>query len=153
MSPAKNEFRQYAEDTDEVAFALLSGLYEITLNGEPCEVRDCRVSAYPFNRPWTGKQRDFSQTESAGYIAFSADESVRVCVKAKKAFSKAWIRPISRGIAVAQEDGAVAFTLEKAGSYVLELDSSHTALHIFFNPVNAYPDKETATYYFGAGIH
>ncbi len=153
VSFGKNEFSGYAPDTDEVVFKALNDDFEVTLNGQKCEVRDCRVSAYPFNRPWPGKQRDFSQSEAAGYISFSADEAVCVRVKSKKELTGAFIRPLSKKI-VPQKDGdELVFTLEKTGNYVLEIGSMHTVLHIFFNEIKNYPEKENATYYFGAGIH
>ena len=153
VSFGKKEFAVYAPDTDEVVFKALNDDFSVTLNGQPCEVRDCRVSAYPFNRPWPGKQRPFSQSESAGYISFSADEAVCVRVKTKKEFTNALIRPLSRKIDVKKDGDELVFTLENTGSYVLELDSLHTALHIFFNEIKEYPEKENATHYFGAGIH
>ena len=153
VAPAKNEFRQYAEDTDEVAFALLSDLYEVTLNGELCEVRDCRVSAHPFNRPWPGKQRAFSQTEAAAYVSFAADEPVTVKVKTKKSYYKAIVRPLSKSIEPKISKGEIEFLLSEPGAYVLELDDSHNALHIFFDEIKEYSDAKSATYYFGEGMH
>ena len=153
VSPAKNEFGKYSEDTDETAFSLFCELYTVTLNGEACEVRDCRVSAHPFNRPWPGKQRAFSQTEAAGFISFAADEPVAVRVKAKKEFQRATVRPLSKEIKIDKVDGELEFVLPAPGAYVLELDDSHNALHIFFDPVKEYPEAEGATYYFGAGMH
>ena len=152
-SPGKNEFAQYAADTDEVVFKAVSDIYSVTLNKIPCEVRDCRVSAYPFNRPWPGKQRDFSQTEAAGYISFSADEPVCVRVRAEKNFKNAIVRPLSCNIEPKQIGDELEFTLAKPGAYVLELDDHHGALHIFFNEIKEYPEAEKATYYFGEGVH
>ena len=31
--------------------------YEVYINGERVELNTARVSAYPYNRPWPGKQR------------------------------------------------------------------------------------------------
>ena len=153
VSLGKNEFGGYAPDTDEVAFKAINDEYEVTLNEKVCEVRDCRVSAHPFNRPWPGKQRPFSQTESAGYISCSADEPVKLRVKAQKSFSSAVLRPLSKNITPKVIDGELEFTLTEQGSYVLELDGSHRALHIFFNEIKEYPDAKRATHYFGAGMH
>ncbi len=153
VSLGKNEYGSYAPDTDEVAFKAINGDYEVTLNRLPCEVRDCRVSAYPFNRPWPGKQRPFSQSEAAGYISFCADEAVTVRVKSKRSFKNALVRPLSRGITPVRDGDGITFTLAEQGSYVLELDGSHNALHIFFNEIKEYPDAKNATYYFGAGMH
>ena len=47
--------------------------YEVQINGQPCAVRACRVSAMPFNRIWPGHQRPLDQTELASYISFESD--------------------------------------------------------------------------------
>ena len=36
--------------------------YSVTINGKTCPVRECRVSAIPFNCIWPGHQRDKSQS-------------------------------------------------------------------------------------------
>lgn len=150
---ARTEYGQYAKGTDEIIFKALNENFEVALNGESCEVRECRVSAVPFNRPWPGKQRQFEQTESAGFISFAADETVTLSVKSKKAFEKALVRPKSKKIKTEIKDEAVVFTLKEPGSYVLELDDSHNVLHIFFNPIKEYKEAEQATHYFGPGMH
>lgn len=127
--------------------------YAITINGKTCEVRECRVSAMPFNIGWPGHQRPLNQSEIASYILVSSDEMLDFEVTCKRAFKKAVIRPLSKGIDPEREEDVLRFTLEKPGQYVLELDSDHFALHIFFNPIKEYPDKEKATYYFGPGLH
>lgn len=45
------EFGQYAPDTDEVIYKAINTDFDVTLNGIPCQVKECRVSAFPFNRP------------------------------------------------------------------------------------------------------
>lgn len=149
----KTEYADYARDTDEVVYKAKNDNFDVTLNGNPCEVRECRVSAMPFNRPWPGKQRPYDQTESAGFISFSADETVEVSVKSQKAFEKAIIRPLSKNVSPHIEKDEVVFTLQEPGNYVLELDDTHNVLHIFFNPVKTYENAEKATRYFGPGMH
>lgn len=149
----RTEFADYATDTDEVVYKALNTNFEVTLNGLECEVRECRVSAIPYNRPWPGKQRQYNQSESAGFISFMADESVTISVKSKKAFKNALIRPQSKNIVTEIENNEVVFTLTDVGHYVLELDDTHNVLHIFYNPLKEYKDVEKSTYYFGPGIH
>ena len=36
---------------------------------------------------------------------------------------------------------------------MLEPESEHNALHIFFEEEKKYPDAKDATYYFGPGVH
>lgn len=70
-----------------------------------------------------------------------------------RSFRKATLRPLSKNIELAVLNGAISFRLEKPGFYVLELDDSHNALHIFFNAPNDFPEKAGATFYFGPGKH
>lgn len=149
----RTEFGKFAPDSDEVIFKALNDNFDMTVNGVPAAVRECRVSAIPFNRPWPGKQRPFSQSESAGYVSFSSDEAVELRVKSKKSFSYATVRPLSRNISPEIKGEEVVFTLKEHGSYTLELDGSHNVLHIFFDPIKDYKDAEKATKYFGPGIH
>ena len=128
---AKGEFAQYSRDTDEVVFRPLNQDYTVTLNGQPIEVRECRVSACPFNRPWPGKQRPFDQSESAGFISFEADEAVELRVKKSTPFTSAVVRPTSKNITPKIDGDEIIFTLTEKGGYVLEVDGMHGALHIF----------------------
>ncbi len=127
--------------------------YQVKINGEECEVRECRVSAMPYNRIWMGVQRPIDQTELASYISVFSDENAVFEIKAKKEFKNAFIKPYSKNIKVEVSNDIIRFTLTEFGQYVLELDDSHCALHIFYNEIKDYPEKEKATYYFGPGIH
>ena len=149
----KTEFSNYAKDSDEVVFKLLNTDFEVKINEIPCEVRECRVSAIPFNRPWPGKQRPYNQSESAGFISFSADEKVEIRVKRKQPFEKAFVRPLSKNVDVNIVNDEAVFILSEHGQYVLEFGNTHNALHIFFNKVKEYPKAKDATVYFGSGIH
>ena len=144
---------EYKADRNHMNYKVLNEDYIVTINDQLCEVRECRVSAIPFNRVWPGRQRDFSQSESAGFIYFSADEEVTLRVVSKKKFDSAVIRPLSKGIKAEVEGETIVFTLKEQGSYILELDDEHNALHIFYNPIKAYMGAESATYYFGPGMH
>lgn len=144
---------EFAGDTENVNFKLLNSDFEVVINGEQCEVRECRVSAIPYNRAWPGKQRAFNQSESAGFISFSADEEVEIKVKRKKSFGTAMIRPLSKNVNVDVVGEEVRFKLKEHGQYVLEFGDSHNVLHIFFNEIKEYPNAESATMYFGPGMH
>ena len=127
--------------------------YSVTVNGEECPVRQCRVSAKSFNVWWPGHQRDISQSELAGFISFSGDEAVTLRVKRKSAYKKAVLRPVSKNIVPEICGDEVVFTITENGNYVLELDDEHNCLHIFYNKIKEYPDAKDATYYFGPGLH
>ena len=149
---AHTEWACYAS-TDEVIFKLLNTDFEVTVNNIPCAVRECRVSAVPFNRPWSGKQRAYNQSESAGFISFSANETVELKVKRKQSFDKAIVRPLSKKVNTTVLDDEVVFVLSEPGQYVLEFGNTHNALHVFFNELKDYPDAKDATIYFGPGVH
>ncbi len=138
---------------DEIRYRFETDLYTVTVNGEPCPVHACRESAIPFNRTWPGKQRDVSQTEEAAFVTFRSDSAVTLCVKPKGIANDAWVRPLSKKVSVRKEEDTLVFTLTEVGGYVLELGSSRQVLHIFFNPLKSYPEAQSATYYFGPGIH
>ena len=127
--------------------------YSVTVNGEQCPVRVCRVSAKSFNRWWPCHQRDISQSELAGFISFSGDEAVTLRVKRKSAYKKAVLRPVSKNIVPEICGDEVVFTITENGNYVLELDGEHNCLHIFYNKIKEYPDAKDVTYYFGPGLH
>lgn len=149
----RTEYAEYATDTMDTVFKLYNENFTVTVNGEDCPVMECRVSAIPFNRPWPGKQRQYEQSESAGYISFYADEAVTLKVKSEKSYSDVKIRPLSKGVETKVVDDEICFTLTEFGSYVLELDGTHNVLHIFYNRIKEYENHEKATHYFGPGIH
>lgn len=149
----RTEFGDFAKDTDEVIYKLLNTDFEVEINGNKCEVRECRVSALPFNRPWPGTQRPINQSESAGFVSFSADEEVEIKVKRKKNFNNALIRPLSKNVSVDVKNGEAIFKLKNPGNYVLEFGDTHNVLHIFYNGIKEYPDAKKATMYFGPGMH
>ena len=144
---------EFFSDTENMPYKLLSDKYGVTVNGEACPVRFCRVSAIPFNRPWPGAQRPYDQSEEAGFIHFRSDESVRLCVTCERDFKQAVVRPLSADVTPQIEGNEITFTLKRAGSYVLELDGWHHALHIFFDPIKAWEGADKATYSFGPGVH
>ena len=138
-----------------------SNIYSVAINGEKAELNFIRVSAMPFNTPWPGHQRPLDQTEEAAFVSFESDGEVYFKVNFCEDFSKAVIRPLSKNVEPEiDEDGSIRFTLKETGAYTLELDGSHNALHIFFNPVRdfkkeAEEDKKKGrkVYYYGEGVH
>lgn len=149
----RTEYGMFASDTEDTIYKLFNDNFTVTVNGEDCQVRECRVSAIPFNRPWPGKQRPYEQSESAAYITFYADEPVTLRVRSCKPFAEAKLRPLSKNVIPHCADGEITFALKEFGSYVLELDGTHNVLHIFYNPYKEYPEAHRATHYFGPGIH
>lgn len=131
----------------------ITDLYKVKVNGIDCDVHPARVSAMPFNRAWPGKQRSLDQSELAAFISFEADEKVTLTIECPKSFEKALVRPLSKNISVTSDGTTVVMEITECGQYVLELDDEHQALHIFVNEIKDYPESESATYYFGPGVH
>ncbi len=134
-------------------FENYDSIYEVKVNGNDCLVHPCRVSGMPFNAFWPGHQRDKSQSEIAYFINVFGDEVLNFEVKCNSNFENAVIRPLSKNVDIFRNDDVVKFTLENNGNYVLELDDSHFALHIFYSPYKIPVNKDDVTYYFGPGVH
>lgn len=143
----------FNKENIENYFETFSKDYEVKINGIPCDVNVCRVSAMPFNRIWQGRQRDVSQTELASFINFYGDEAVTVEVKCNRQFNNCVVRPLSKGVNVKRNGDLIVFTLKQNGNYVFELDDSHFALHIFYNIPFKTVEPNDVTYYFGPGVH
>ena len=143
---------EYPSDAELINFKLYNDDYTVEINGKEYKTRDCRVSAMPFNRPWPGHQREFDQSESAAFISIYSNEAVTLRVKYKRGLENPVIRPASKGVKVKMDGDVAEFTLTEHKGYVLESAGEHHALHIFYEAPKAY-DTESATYYFGEGIH
>ena len=134
---------------------LIYDAYKVSIDGLPCTVRECRVSAMPYNRVFPGKdrQRPRNQTELAGLINFYSDKPVQMQISVDYDFSTAVLRPTAKGIIPEINGRKLIFTLPKPGSYVLELDGWHNCLHIFFRAPRPVDEAKEATMLFGPGIH
>ena len=93
---------------------MVSGLYEIKLNGTPAKANFARVSAMPFNCIWPNHQRVLEQTEEAAFINFAMSEPVEMEVTVEKEFAEAVVRPLHDGIVPQVTGKTVKFTIEKA---------------------------------------
>ena len=133
---------------------VLASDFSVTVDGVPCQVRLCRESALPFNRCWPGFQRQIDQTELAGFVSFTSDKAVKVCVENMKGTGTApvVVRPLSRKVASSVNGGKIEFRLSEPGQYVLENGSRHCPLYIFFDPPRQN-DGAKAKWHFGPGVH
>ncbi len=77
---------------------------------------------------------------------------VSVTVTPRKAFTEAVLRPLSKNIALKNENGSIRFQISAPGQFSLEIDGRHHNLHIFANPVKAYKRTDDVIYY-GPGVH
>lgn len=133
-------------------------LYDVTVNGMTVQVLPACVSAMPFNIWWPGHQRPLDQTETAGFITFEADGKISVSVKSVchklNCDSDIKIRPLSEEIHHSVSGDTIDFVLPGPGSYTLEIDGFHQALHIFVNPLRDFiPGAGRNVIEYGPGIH
>ena len=129
--------------------------FEAFIQGEKTAPWYCRVSAMPYNTVWPGGQRPIEQTELASFISFEMDEPIEVKLVACRSFQEAVVRPLSKGILPRVSGREIAFTIDRPGSYTVELDGWHNALHIFANPLTDFGVDKAApgVRYFGPGVH
>ena len=134
----------------------ISNAFTVEINGISVPVLSCRVSAYPFNRPWPGHQRDINQTEEGAYVRFGSDNEFTLNIKPKHSYNKVVIRPLSKGITpVINEDGSVTATFPGKGQYTIEFDDTHHAVAVFADPEKEFDvnKDDPDTLYFGPGVH
>lgn len=143
----------FTKEAKDNYFETLSSDYEVKIGGREIGVNVCRVSAMAFNRWWPVHQRDVAQSELASFINFYGDEEVELEIKCNREFKKCVVRPLSKGVATTRNGDTVNITLKENGNYVLELDDSHFALHIFYNAPLKPVNPDDVTYYFGPGVH
>ena len=129
--------------------------YRVYVNGTEVPVYMCRISAYPFNTPWPGHQRDLKQSTPVSYVNLVSDEAIEVAVEplSKTAYQRIMLKPYAKGVETTVKDGKICFTLKENGGYVLELDNYFGLLYIFNNKPVLCEDPSQVTYYFGPGIH
>lgn len=124
----------------------------ITLNARPADAYRARVSKFPYNTPWPGRQRPIDQTEDAYFMSFESDEPVeiRIALSAKRCI----VRPLSKNIRARCDANAISFTIPAPGQYAVEPEGM-PAIHIFANPPADFgfaPDDANVKYY-APGVH
>lgn len=131
--------------------------YEVFVNGEKAELNTARVSAYPYNRRWPGKQRQLDQTELINFLSMEADEDFELRIVPKLPSLALRIRPRDLNIyARVSANGEIVMRVPKdAGQFTIEPYGRNHALHVFVDPISNYDiDKNSDDLlYFGAGEH
>ncbi len=131
----------------------LSRDFSVRINGEDVPVYTCRISKYPFNTVWPGHQRTPDQTVEASFVNIVSDEAIQLEVTPAFAYERVYVKPYSKEVDFTEEEGTIAFTLQKNGQYVLQCDSHHHTLYIFNSKPIAPPAEQAVTHYFGPGVH
>ena len=133
----------------------VSNDYLVFVNGKEVPVYTCRISEYPFNSYYPGRQRQIDQTEIVSFVNLVSDETISIEVEplTKTAYERIMLKPYSKGVKVEKNGNRLCFSLSVNGGYVLELDDYHGALYIFNNKPCPCENKDSVTYYFDKGIH
>lgn len=150
---AYSKFVYQGQDTFFPYERPLSDDYRVTVQGEDIPVYTCQISKFPFNRIWPGHQRPVDQAETASFIRLVGDEAITLDIRMLLPHSTLRLKPYSKKIPLTETADGVRFTLEKPGFFVLEGDSYHHCLYIFYSKPIPAPEPEDVTYYFGPGIH
>lgn len=129
--------------------------YVLKVNGKQVNVESARVSAYPFNRRWPGRQRSVDQTELMKFYRFDIDKPTKISIAPDFKFENVTIRPKSKGIKFEIVKGIVEFTLSEPVYCSVEFDDWHEPLIIFAEAPKNYGIKNTDenVLYFGKGYH
>jgi len=127
--------------------------YRVFINEKEIPVYTCRISDYPFNCVWPGHQRPFDQTVAASFVNLVGDEELTVRVVANRSYQRAMLKPYSKEIPMTEQDGEIQFRIKPGDQLVLELDSYHHCLYLFYSKPILCENPESVTYYFGPGIH
>ncbi len=124
----------------------------LTFNGQELPLEDCRISAVPFNRVWTGKQRDLDQTRPAKFASFDLTEPGTLEISGVDADTPARLYPFSESSRLVRTDHGLALKLDTPAQYVLDFGDALPVLHIFADKplcIERRPDDIR----FGPGVH
>ncbi len=132
----------------------ISKEYSVWVNGREVPVYTARISKMSFNTVWPGHQRDAgSQTTLASFINLVSDEELDIKVLPNFKYEKIMIKPYSKSVDYADNNGEISFKLKDNGQYVFMADSHIHTLYIFNSKPIPVPKKEDVTYFFGPGVH
>lgn len=132
-----------------------SPAFEVFVDGVNAPVHTSRVSAAPINRRWPGHQRSVEETEYAGFVLFSTNTATEIKIRPNRKFENVVVRPLSKNVTPAVNDGVITFTIPGSGFYSVELDGYHSPLLLFADAEKEYDVDITApdVIYYGKGIH
>jgi hypothetical protein len=129
--------------------------FEMFVDGKPVFVYQARVSKFPVNQIWPGYQRPLNQTEIASFAYFDMGGKTEIIINSTQDIKTLDIRPKEYGIKPTVEGKTIKFSLNKACQFVVEVNGSHRALHIFANPPETFniDKKDPKVHYYGPGVH
>ncbi len=129
--------------------------YAVKVNGEQAQLHCARVSKMPYDTVWPGCQRPLDQTETASFLRVEADEPLHFEVTYDYAPAEVIVRPISKAVRASVDGNTVRLCIAQAGSYTVEADGHHQALHLFVDAPRDFGvcKEDENVLYFGAGVH
>ena len=131
-----------------------SDAFDVRWNGKPLKVHPARVSAYPLNQVWAGKQRPVEQSTLAAFVTFDMAEAgeLRVVPDAAERGGEMVILPLSDHPKVKAADGGCVMRIERPRQFVVSFGTDSPPLHVFANPPFAAVRGEDDIV-FGPGEH
>ena len=129
--------------------------FTVWLNGKELPVQKARVSAFPLNRVWPGKQRDMDQTEWTEFVSFDLDCEGKGELEIRSDEGKmesVEIRPLPQGIPMERTERGIRLRLGEPCQFTVEAGDRHSVLHVFANPPFRY-EHVPGELYFGPGEH
>ncbi len=129
--------------------------FEMLVDGKPVFVYQARVSRLPVNQIWPGYQRPLNQTEIASFAYFDLNGKTEITINSTQEIKTLDIRPKEYGIEPTVEGKTIKFTVNKPCQFVVEVNGTHQALHIFANPIETVViDKaDPKVHFYGPGVH
>ena len=136
-----------------------NGSVKVFANGKVLNVEEARVSAYPFNRSWPGKQRDISQSEISYFVSTVIKSSengfvpLHITLESETDFEEVVVRPVSKNITPDVSGRKIELDITKPGQYTVERDGFHNVICIFVDEEYVAPEDNGKIIYFGKGEH
>lgn len=127
--------------------------FQIFVDGEINEPEKIRVSAYPLNRVWPGKQRDITQSMESYMLRLTGEGRKTIRIVTEYEAQRVVIRPLSKGIAAKVNGNCIEFDLSEHGKFSIEMDGRNQVLHLFYQKERVREEKQKITYLFGPGEH
>ncbi len=123
-----------------------------TYNERMVALEDCRISAMPFNRVWTGKQRTLDQTRLAKIASFDLREPGVLEIAGVGADLPARLYPFSESNRLVRTERGLALKLDRPSQYVLDFGAALPPLHVFADkPFNI--ERRSDDIWYGPGEH
>ena len=132
---------------------LIAAAFSVQWNGTELIQSDARISAVPFNRVWTGRQRTPDQTRMSKFVTFDMATGGELSVSFPDGLPRAEIFPLSLRPQLRREGNALRVRLDRPRHFLLDFGEAAEPLHAFANPPVAPRPGKGKVRYFGPGRH